>query len=208
MRRCVLQCLCVVLMLRRPPRSTRTYTICPCTSLFRSPNRPNARIRHIADPSLDGTLRRNTDLTARIEHDFTPDISNRLVLGWTTGRQKYEEIFGVLGWEEDPAASDADNRRRLSRALLITSSHADDYSIHNDLNVKFGLGGMEHQLSIGADYSHTVFKSTDLAGLVSSIDLYDPTYDAINKPEIIFTVYDNSSRQQLDRKSTRLNSSH
>src|SRR3546814_19103415 len=75
-------------------------------------------------PSLDGTLRRNTDLTARIEHDFTPDISNRLVLGWTTGRQKYEEILGVLGWEEDPAASDADNRRRLSRALLITSSHA------------------------------------------------------------------------------------
>src|SRR3546814_8918512 len=121
MRRCVLQCLCVVLMLRRPPRSTRTYTICPCTSLFRSPNRPNARIRHIADPSLDGTLRRNTDLTARIEHDFTPDISNRLVLGWTTGRQKYEEIFGVLGWEEDPAASDADNRRRLSRSEEHTS---------------------------------------------------------------------------------------
>src|SRR3546814_11510658 len=57
---------------------------------------------------------------------------------------------------------------------------------------------MEHQLSIGADYSHTVFKSTDLAGLVSSIDLYDPTSDAINKPEIIFTVYDNSSRQQFD----------
>src|SRR3546814_7314374 len=57
---------------------------------------------------------------------------------------------------------------------------------------------MEHQLSIGADYSHTVLKSTDLAGLVSSIDLYDPTYDAINKPEIIFTVYDNSSRQQFD----------
>src|SRR3546814_19627679 len=71
----------------------------------------------------------------------------------------------------------------------------------SDLNVfngKFGRGGMEHQLSIGADYSHTVFKSTDLAGLVSSIDLYDPTYDAINKPEIIFTVYDNSSRQQFD----------
>src|SRR3546814_10187550 len=57
---------------------------------------------------------------------------------------------------------------------------------------------MEHQLSIGADYSHTVFKSTDLAGLVFSIDLYDPTYDAINKPEIIFTVYDHSSRQQFD----------
>src|SRR3546814_14378297 len=53
-------------------------------------------------------------------------------------------------------------------------------------------------MSIGADYSHTGCKSTDLAGLVSSIDLYDPTYDAINKPEIIFTVYDNSSRQQFD----------
>src|SRR3546814_15907241 len=116
-------------MYRRPPVSNSTDTLFPYTTLFRSnPNGPIARNRHIADPSLDGTLRCNTDLTARIEHDFTPDISNRLVLGWTTGRQKCEEIFGVLGWEEDPAASDADNRRRLSRALLITSSHADDYS--------------------------------------------------------------------------------
>src|SRR3546814_12915070 len=91
----------------------------------------------------------------------------------------------ISDWSSDVCSSDL--------------SHADDYSIHNDLNVKFGLGGMEHQLSIGADYSHTVFKSTDLAGLVSSIDLYDPTYDSINKPDLIFTVFDNSSRLQLPR---------
>src|SRR3546814_18490106 len=29
-------CLCVVLMIRRPPRSTRTYTRFPYTTLFRS----------------------------------------------------------------------------------------------------------------------------------------------------------------------------
>lgn len=163
-----------------------------------NPNGPIARNRHIADPSLDGTLRRSTDLTTRIEHDFTPDISNRLVLSWTTGRQKYEEIFGVLGWEEDPDASEADNRRTLTRALLVTSSHANVYGIHNDLNINFALGGMEHQLSIGADYEYSVFKSSDLAGLVPSIDLYNPVYSTTEKPEIFFTVYDNHSRQTFD----------
>src|SRR3546814_5820455 len=104
-------------MYRRPPVSNSTDTLFPYTTLFRSnPNGPIARNRHIADPSLDGTLRRNTDLTARIEHDFTPDISNRLVLGWTTGRQKCEEIFGVLRSEEH--TSELQSLMRISYAVF------------------------------------------------------------------------------------------
>src|SRR3546814_19713962 len=35
-------CLVMFLMIRRPPRSTRTYTLFPYTTLFRSEGRPDA----------------------------------------------------------------------------------------------------------------------------------------------------------------------
>src|SRR3546814_15981061 len=35
-RLCYCETYCLFIMLRRPPRSTRTYTRCPCTTLCRS----------------------------------------------------------------------------------------------------------------------------------------------------------------------------
>src|SRR3546814_19411362 len=43
-------------MVRRPPRSTRTYTLFPCTTLFRSAGRQVPRWRHGAVPVADGGL--------------------------------------------------------------------------------------------------------------------------------------------------------
>src|SRR3546814_10818503 len=42
-------------MIRRPPRSTRTDTLCPYTTLFRSPRRHDVfrRQRHLVDPDFD-----------------------------------------------------------------------------------------------------------------------------------------------------------
>src|SRR3546814_18095812 len=45
----------VFLMIRRPPRSTRTYTLFPYTTLFRSPAAPRRRL----DPARDLGRRRS-----------------------------------------------------------------------------------------------------------------------------------------------------
>src|SRR3546814_17057476 len=37
---------CFLLMIRRPPRSTRTYTLFPYTTLFRSPVSPQGDVDH------------------------------------------------------------------------------------------------------------------------------------------------------------------
>src|SRR3546814_15256412 len=51
-------------MVRRPPRSTRTYTLFPYTTLFRSPmiTNPSAQMRHDHDDH-GATLRRIEEIT-------------------------------------------------------------------------------------------------------------------------------------------------
>src|SRR3546814_16646236 len=44
----------VVLMLRRPPRSTRTYTLFPYTALFRSTHAAEARHQVVAEAEEEG----------------------------------------------------------------------------------------------------------------------------------------------------------
>src|SRR3546814_17953987 len=52
---------CFVLMIRRPPRSTRTDTLCPYTTLFRSDRRIAGRLlsrAEAADPTITRDLQR------------------------------------------------------------------------------------------------------------------------------------------------------
>src|SRR3546814_20644511 len=56
----LLYCVCFFLIIRRPPRSTRTDTLFPYTTLFRSPPRRPARGRvdnHRIGPLQDGSRR-------------------------------------------------------------------------------------------------------------------------------------------------------
>src|SRR3546814_14225234 len=59
-------------MIRRPPRSTRTDTLFPYTTLFRSARR--ARVLHDFDRELVERLQENyrqTGIALRLEHDVT-----------------------------------------------------------------------------------------------------------------------------------------
>src|SRR3546814_2348214 len=50
-------------MIRRPPRSTRTVTLCPYTTLFRSPAPPGSRRRAVPRPDNAGPPRLDLDLS-------------------------------------------------------------------------------------------------------------------------------------------------
>src|SRR3546814_15487909 len=57
------------LMIRRPPRSTRTDTLFPYTTLFRSTSAAHAEFRlRIRDLRLDGRLEIGTFVAAHLRH--------------------------------------------------------------------------------------------------------------------------------------------
>src|SRR3546814_11296809 len=51
-------------MIRRPPRSTRTDTLFPYTTLFRSARRARAEIQRVGGVSLDGGYRACSDVSS------------------------------------------------------------------------------------------------------------------------------------------------
>lgn len=162
---------------------------------------PNGRLpksRALADPSWDGTVRENTDVNIRLEHAFSDSVAYRGSVSWTSGPEDYEEIFGVLGWDESESASFAENRRNLLRALLATDSDADTYFTHHDVSVGFSTGRFEHELVVGADWRKTDEQSHDVASLVASLDLFAPVYSLNQRPPILFELYDNSSERTVE----------
>src|SRR3546814_2741817 len=75
-------------MILRPPRSTRTYTLVPYTTLFRSVDRPGVRAGL-------GTLR----------HERAQPAVARVVIG---GAGVVEDVVGGLGQQRDRAVVAAD----------------------------------------------------------------------------------------------------
>src|SRR3546814_10455569 len=87
-------------MIRRPPRSTRTYTLCPYTTLFRSAR--NAALLHLFDGWPD--------------RDETPNLLRYIFLD-PAARDL------VVGWEERASRVVADFR-------ADAGAHADEADVH------------------------------------------------------------------------------
>lgn len=158
-----------------------------------NPNGPLPRNRHIADPSFDGTMRRSNEINARLERNLTADIAVRLAASWSDRAEDYQEIFGVLGWENDAVDS------VLTRALLDTESSAETYDFHGDLSFNFDTGSIRHQLTIGAEYGMDKSSSVEKVGLVSSLDLYNPVYSYNTAPAVQVPLYTNATSRDVDR---------
>src|SRR3546814_18689372 len=94
------------LMIRRPPRSTRTDTLFPYTTLFRSGGGPAClRLRVVADPAtVDPRFLADEARLALVEsvvHDFWPETIQPDDLAspdlWAQIRRARAELLGVLG---------------------------------------------------------------------------------------------------------------
>src|SRR3546814_5533465 len=73
-------------MIRRPPRSTRTDTLCPYTTLFRSPEKP---VNYIIPFGPGG----ESDITARHQQAFySKKFDQELVIEYKPGGG------GAVGW--------------------------------------------------------------------------------------------------------------
>src|SRR3546814_20070489 len=83
------------LIIPRPPRSTRTYTLFPDTTLFRSPLPPGLHRRGVRQPRRRGPLHRGDALPAELalfgEQGGVRPLRARLAPHlWTAGRHQQQ----------------------------------------------------------------------------------------------------------------------
>src|SRR3546814_1608088 len=119
-------------MIRRPPRSTRTDTLFPYTTLFRSPRRYPAWRPFLSDPVklLFGTAHRDilagdrgdrhlvrTDEGQRIDRRaFDADFIMEVVAGRTAGRTDIAENIALRSEEH---TSELQSLMRISYAVFL-----------------------------------------------------------------------------------------
>src|SRR3546814_20623364 len=82
------------LMIRRPPRSTRTDTLFPYTTLFRS---------YLADPAVKAAIGRLIEL-ARSDTGQARRAANFLLAGWNGDNWGHLPIADLFGVDRDVAA--------------------------------------------------------------------------------------------------------
>src|SRR3546814_18804012 len=105
-------------MIRRPPRSTRTYTLCPYTTLFRSAMIHNAGLflkkaaediaAHVDGPNAAFDIDRATQVTVLMQ--IAVELSATAIV------LKHEGFAGVMKSKDLPATEDRTSTR-------LNSSH-------------------------------------------------------------------------------------
>jgi len=155
-------------------------------TLFSNTNGEIPINRHTADPTLDGTVRRTTDITARLEHSFSDNLALRAVFSWTDSMQDFEEVFGIssllLGIPEEPAGEE----RLLYRATFNSELERTTYTAHLDLSTSFDTGSITHEVAFGADFEDTHRVADSHNDVLTPLDLFSPTYSLDSRPTVIF----------------------
>src|SRR3546814_5870983 len=107
-----------LLRIRRPPRSTRTYTLFPYTSLFRSRNRTRKRARDDLAQPLDIGERRNVEPDPRKD----PAADDRADAG-IEAEQRHDDRRGG-----DAGQHDRLHRRHADRAHRIDLFRSEEHT--------------------------------------------------------------------------------
>src|SRR3546814_9791383 len=124
-RGCVLTGLCFFLMLRRPPRSTRTDTLFPYTTLFRSQQGRMYRSQRAGSTRLQ-----DTPLTAR------PGLSRRRQPALTTSRRASQRAVPANIRSEEHT-SELQSLMRISYAVfcLKKKKKANDNTVTRQIDI-------------------------------------------------------------------------
>src|SRR3546814_811135 len=208
-------------MIRRPPRSTRTDTLCPYTTLFRSPVSSRTRSAAAAKPKR-GRMARNPDADR-------PDIEIRMAVPIEPRPKERARTF--LRFEDVAYAfkvANGDPRRFMAtlKSRTVTPLATRRYEAQIALVAKAAMQGRS-PLSVPVEIE-TIFRFSgdpatwpvahsdpdvdncvkaalaalnDIAWTDDRLAVRQPTItESAEQPQVIVVV--------RDRKSTRLNSSH
>src|SRR3546814_16390843 len=116
-------CLCFLLMIRRPPRSTRTDTLFPYTTLFRS---PRSGLRHRpwivnVDPVKIATIDRFRAAIFRKNANRHADGRRFQTLQHVEEWRRHRENAGVIGIVRLDTLADRDDARAVRLQLGSTA---------------------------------------------------------------------------------------
>jgi iron complex outermembrane receptor protein len=149
-----------------------------------------SRTLNLTDPGFAPSLRENSDITVRLEHEFSDSVALRVAGGWTREDTNEEGIFGVLGFEVPD--------RVLTRAVLTSGGRGDGYRASADLSFGLELGGTEHQFVVGSDKTWFSRDSDDIIGLTSGLDLFTPVYSDTRPDVFELPGFSNAGRERSD----------
>src|SRR3546814_15238638 len=111
-------CVCVIfffVMIRRPPRSTRTDTLFPYTTLFRS------------DESMTGTMDR-----PRLSVDIVSDVMCPwCIIGWLRFRTVMTHFAGRLDFRSEEHTSELQSLMRISYAVFFLKKKKKNTAEHH-----------------------------------------------------------------------------
>src|SRR3546814_16055466 len=106
---------CFVLMLRRPPRATRTDTLCPYTTLFRS--EAAAAVRCQRGCRRVGTLFRIALYDHMLLWPDKSELMSRFCVGVTQEGNRPADV-GADAWRSEEHTSELQSLMRTSYAVL------------------------------------------------------------------------------------------
>jgi iron complex outermembrane receptor protein len=157
-----------------------------------NPNGRFARALSLTDPTFAPSIRKDSEITGRIEHRFSENIRWRTAISWMHEYHDEGTVFGLLGWSDD-------TRRSLMRAVLASVGSGDNWTAHTDLNYGFQTGPISHEVVVGGDYTWFDRATTGSTSLTTDLDLYAPVYERSSAPATVRIPSRNTTTDERTR---------
>lgn len=129
----------------------------------------------LTDPTFNPSVREDSDLSARVEHRFSPDVTWRTAVSWSHEHRDEEGVYGLLGWANA-------SKRLLTRAVQTSRSTGDTWQAHSDLSARFSTGPIVHDVVGGGDYTWFDRDTAGGVALAPSLDVFAPSYQLTSRP--------------------------
>jgi iron complex outermembrane recepter protein len=122
---------------------------------------------YLGDPAIPYRYGQ-TRASLALSHFFTPDVNLRSAFRVNLNKANYDS--------RQPRQLAADNRT-LSLSLTDADQSLQTAYWQTDLNWRFSIGAVKHNLVAGTDLSYESFASQTLTGANRTIDIYRPVYN-------------------------------
>ncbi|SDA60000.1 iron complex outermembrane recepter protein [Pseudomonas sp. NFACC15-1] len=168
-------------------------------TLLSNPNGQLSKDTMLGDPDWNTFERETWSTGYEYSHSFNDDWQFRQNSRYLQSRITRHETWpgnlnnGGFGRRVNVTAYD-----RFNKSMV--------YSLDNQLEGKFKVGGLENTLLFGASYDRTSFNQDWNAGFVGPVDIYDPVY--IGDPQTPIAVQNTLIEQQMKGVYTQLQSKY
>ncbi|MBE9101808.1 TonB-dependent siderophore receptor [Vacuolonema iberomarrocanum] len=114
-------------------------------------------------------------LQSRLEHRFSDDWTLRTAFQYTASDE--------LNLRAEPSMLN-EATGDLSRIFISNDSTNEAFAVQTEIVGEFNTGSIEHTLLFGIDFSQETGEVTTSQGLAAPINIFDPEYEVIPRPDL------------------------